>query len=717
MRKNKGKSTLSNVEELKQLLMTVKTENMRAESPSARVAEAEVVMAQAVALKQLGHHHAEAQAYLSASSIWIEIERERRNSNLPSTDDALAKGVLCGAIACGILVSQRPNPITSPATRRIGVQPIPLPASKHLTKCWGICFQLGCILYHDFGCMEMAADYFEMASQIVTARQLSVPTQAQPNAAAPGGTMPSGSSANAVPSSGASVAGGAAASVSGRTRATSTAGGAHPPSTPSARYTPTASSKSFASAMERQSSMTKSASSTVPARSQNASIAQPAQDGTASVTGESTEGAVSDANPDTNPASASGHRSSGHEGGDADDDGASSCAGANSSVNSFLGTGHFLLYLTSMHRAVLISCVLKDYPRARSLTDDALQNWRTMQSMRRGMSGTGGAASGQPDLSALDELNTDEVMRQHTDPSVGGADDRTDVASEAPTASASVAGTVKTLVAPSGANTGIGTPVPRRVPPAYNSTQLLATMLQEEEVVLHLHLVRFFLPLLLKESSVVAQRALQELQDLAQLYRELESKSPHWRKGKTSMLNNSSSLVKKKGQAPAAAAASPASGMVPQPSFESNSPSRHGGEGVTAKTTLVRNASFAQSLTQLIGTLDIMLDAYEHFATSAAPGMFEDVLECAVDDFQRLMSATSDEEAQQRILERAIERDSTVAGEQRQFVTVQGVGHRCRELNIICVRAKDQILSIPYDLIGDVTAQPNGGEKSKPAAT
>lgn len=162
-RKSGGGRALDGVlADAEQLLFSLKHHSMHSDSPSSRVVEAQALMNKAAIEKIAGHPEDEAAAYLTASGLWMAIEAERKAVNMMTTGDALARAVLCCAMACNVLLTVKPNVASSP---------LPIKLTKmlhqHLARCWSVCMRLAHRL-GEFGCFEMSADYFELAAILTT---------------------------------------------------------------------------------------------------------------------------------------------------------------------------------------------------------------------------------------------------------------------------------------------------------------------------------------------------------------------------------------------------------------------------------------------------------------------------------------------------------------------------------------------------------------------
>ncbi|EKF29543.1 hypothetical protein MOQ_005716 [Trypanosoma cruzi marinkellei] len=187
---------------MSQLLSLLRQQNQLSESPSSRITEAQVLMHRAVLFRDLGATLEEAISYHDAATLWFCIERERRQLNFPTSDDALANGVLCGAMSAAVLLRGASELRDSPMPRhdvalfasdsdssrkshsslhagrgggggrwpqeaREGEMPLgeeaPQISHSNLLRAWRELMRVGTVL-EEFQCLELAANYYELAA-------------------------------------------------------------------------------------------------------------------------------------------------------------------------------------------------------------------------------------------------------------------------------------------------------------------------------------------------------------------------------------------------------------------------------------------------------------------------------------------------------------------------------------------------------------------------
>lgn len=162
-RSREARSVFDNVlADAEQLLFSLKHHSMHSDSASSRVMEAQAWMHKAAIEKAACRAEDEAAAYLTAAALWTAIEAERKALNVLTSGDALARGVLCCAMGCNVLLTIKPNIATSPLPMKLTKM-----VHHHISKCWAVCVRVASLL-SDFGCYEMSADYYELAAILVT---------------------------------------------------------------------------------------------------------------------------------------------------------------------------------------------------------------------------------------------------------------------------------------------------------------------------------------------------------------------------------------------------------------------------------------------------------------------------------------------------------------------------------------------------------------------
>ncbi|EAN89303.1 hypothetical protein TcCL_ESM02583 [Trypanosoma cruzi] len=192
-------------ERMSQLLLLLRQQNQLSESPSARITEAQALMHRAVLFRDMGATFEEAISYHDAATLWFCVERERRQLNFPTSDDALANGVLCGAMSAAVLLRDASESRGSPMPRhdaalvasasdssrkshsgihagqgsgvggcpqetREGDVPLGEETSQmsypNLLRAWRELMRVGTVL-EEFQCLELAANYYELAAVIL----------------------------------------------------------------------------------------------------------------------------------------------------------------------------------------------------------------------------------------------------------------------------------------------------------------------------------------------------------------------------------------------------------------------------------------------------------------------------------------------------------------------------------------------------------------------
>ena len=564
LRKNKRNATKyipQAIEDLQHLIDSSRLQTMQSESAASRAAEAQLLMSLAVTHKAAGQLHSEAQCYLGAAALWFAMERERLLLNLPTTDDCLARGVLCSAMACEALLSI-PTPLSAspvPLAERVaaahptglnasiapagfrgsfasavrslgGTSPPPAPPplpSMHIAKVWAICLQVSCVLY-EFACFEMAADYAELAASIVSCRSAFAAVGAAPDASRPGQSSFCGSDG-------------------GEVNATSPA-----VSSPAA---------------DREPSKAADSSSPTPPRLDRRSVRLQQAPSLA----------------------------------EAMTDRVAPTMGNTRSADVLLQNGMMLHYMTAMHKGIMSCCLVKDYARAVSLTEEVQKVLRMFVSscesavtpISVGATTTSTAVRTdakvpQPPTEAAELISVDLTAPQ-TSTLVSEVEERAHDPDSihSPTAVASHAASFSMQ----GAHN-----VRRTVDTTTTS------LLELETVIVQICIAKFLTLLLRKEASAVIREALQEIRRV------------------TMLVNRSAEAYVR-------------CLMLSADSDGSTEPQAGHSAG-----SIVSALRFSSSLDTLCETLEILLDAYEAYRSSNDSEGWELVLSQSAVDFRRLLS-------------------------------------------------------------------------------
>jgi hypothetical protein len=579
---SKNKRTLAKVvpqvtSDMEQLIFALKQHNMHSISPSSRIAEAQAWTNKAVIDKAAGRPEDEAQSYLCAANIWFHLERERKSVNFPTTDDCLARGVSCCAMACSVLLSQKPHVNSSPLPRRMATkQQIP---NLHLSRCWAVCMKVASVLT-EFHCLEMAADYYELSAIVVTSDP---PTAALAAAAAAGASAsgPSSSFAN-----NGSMSGSADGSAAGRRT---------PP--------PPQANASFASIH------------TDPAAGGGAPVA------------ESDRGAMSPARSAANSFGRSTLRHSQDHW--HDENGSFTNISCLNERRASVVPGLLANYLVAMVHAAQTCCLVQDYPRALTMADEVLLQLSTMEQTRRPIHVASGWGPARRSLFE-DPANVAEQPQQAVDPpSESGHTSCVDSSSAAnpPGISREGSSLPTTKVAPETQASGHS-----RAPPSPSASpsspcqpsslpeplEHLHWMLETEFATIQMRIMKFLLLLIVHDKKLTVPGALEQVAGislLAQLYARHERT--------TRMPEVHGSHQQGGGGAVARALRNAVRRTLRNQSRASDK---------VKSQEISSTAPYISALMTLQSAMEIMLDVHQSYVTSSTPMVLENVLAQAVEE-------------------------------------------------------------------------------------
>ena len=631
---SKNKRTMSKLipqatADMEQLIFALKQHNMHRVSSSSRVAEAQAWANKAVIDKHANRPEDEAQSYLCAANIWFHIERERKSVNFPTTDDCLARGVSCCAMACSVLLSQRPNVASSPLPRRMQAkQQMP---NIHLSRCWAICMKVATVLT-EFNCLEMAADYYELAAVVVTVDQplsssLDGPAINASLAGSSGGdnnniNSPQGSFASAGPR------------------------GKSPP--------PQAAPASFAN----NASFTSHHTDPAAGGGNYSGIG----DGT-----ESTGGGGGGGGGGPSPARSTVTRTTargGQQWNFDEKEGGGTNVTSSRSTKSQVVPGLLANYLIAMVHAAQTCCLVQDYPRALTMADEVLVQLAGMERSRRPTHvvagwGTEGVTSVALQLDDANSSSTQQQQPiqelQRARVSETGSATGTDTANNANAALSREASSLPTTVpASETAPTTVGPAAAAATATAITKTggetapsplplNHLHFMLETEYATIQMRVLKFLLLLVIRDKHLTIPGALEQiagLSQMAQLYarheRTTKMPPPRSTDGKRDEISANRPAANHLGSSDGGggvAAALRCAALKLRAAAKNNSSSAN-----VSSAPSSASPQYIRSLVTLRTSMEIILDVYESYVTSSTPQLLEAVLAQAVEEMHGSMA-------------------------------------------------------------------------------